>query len=113
MGANRRPATTDWAMNQYVTNELELASYLKAVGHRLLGADLRGNLVEFYFDVSAEQAVDAYFAGTPFSARELFEAHRSLRALIQQVKQHKDQIRSKCKQTQNSRAFSATTTNNY
>lgn len=81
-------------MKHYTTNDLELDSYLKASGHRLLGADLRGKLVEFYFDVSAEEAVNAYFAGTPLSARELFEAHRSLRALIQQVKQHKKRTRT-------------------
>jgi hypothetical protein len=76
----------------YTTNELELASFLKAQGHRLLGAELRGTLVEFYFPASAESAIEGYFAGVELSARELFEAHRSLRALIQQLKGHKSQI---------------------
>jgi len=74
--------------NIYRTNELEVASFLKATGHRLLGAQPSGRLIEFHFDASAEGAVDAYFAGTQLSARELFEAHCSLRALIQQVKEH-------------------------
>jgi hypothetical protein len=32
--------------------------------------------------------VERYFAGAEIPARELFEAHRHLRALIQQLKQH-------------------------
>ena len=77
---------------EYITTELELASFLKADGHRLLGADVRGRLVEFHFPVSAESAIGRYFAGAQLSARELFEAHRSLRALIQQVREHQNQI---------------------
>jgi hypothetical protein len=73
---------------QYTTIELELASFLKAQGHKLLGAQPKGRLVEFYFPASAESAVEDYFAGAQLSARELFEAHRSLRALIQQVREH-------------------------
>jgi hypothetical protein len=76
----------------YTTNELELASFLKAQGHRLLGAELRGRLVEFHFPASAESAIEDYFAGAQLPARELFETHRSLRALIQQVKGHRSQI---------------------
>ena len=34
---------------QYKTTELELASFLKAQGQRLLRAQLKGRLVEFYF----------------------------------------------------------------
>jgi hypothetical protein len=77
---------------QYKTTELELASFLKARGQRLLRAQLKGRLVEFYFPASAESAVEDYFAGAQLSARELFEAHRSLRALIQQIKSHNNQI---------------------
>ncbi len=72
----------------YTTVELELAAFLKAAGHKLLGARPSGRLVEFAFDASAESAVEQYFAGAQLSARELFEAHRSLRALIQQVREH-------------------------
>lgn len=86
-GTDQRQLTS-----QYTTNELEIASYLKATGYRVLGAELRGRLVDFYFDASAESSVEDYFAGAQLSARELFEAHRSLRALIQQVKGHKNRI---------------------
>jgi len=77
---------------QYKTTELELASFLKARGQKLLGAQLKNRLVEFYFPASAENAVMDYFAGAQLAARELFEAHRSLRALIQQVGEHHSQI---------------------
>jgi hypothetical protein len=76
----------------YRTNELELASFLKAQGHKLLGVEPKGRLVEFHFDASAEKAVEEYFAGAQLAARDLFEAHRSLRALIQQLKEHNAQI---------------------
>jgi hypothetical protein len=79
---------TDMRNDSYRTSELELASFLKAEGHKLLRAELKGKLVEFQFDASAENAVDDYFAGASLSARDLFEAHRSLRALIVQIHEH-------------------------
>jgi hypothetical protein len=78
----------------YRTSELELASFLKARGHDLINVQLRGKLVEFQFDTLAEKAVQDYFTGAQLSARELFEAHRSLRTLIQQLKEHNAQIGS-------------------
>jgi hypothetical protein len=80
----------------YQTTELELAAFLKARAHPLVEAVPQGRLVTFAFDDSAALDADAYFSGAQISARELFEAHRGLRALIQQVKEHqttKDQIR--------------------
>ena len=74
--------------NLYRTSELELASFLKAEGHKVLGAELKGKLVEFQFDASAEDAVEHYFVGASLRARDLFEAHRSLRALIVQIHEH-------------------------
>ncbi len=73
----------------YRTSELALASFLKAQGHKLLGTELKGKLVEFQFDASAEGAVEHYFAGASLPARDLFEAHRSLRALIAQMHEHR------------------------
>jgi len=72
----------------YRTNELELAAFLKARGHKLIGTQPDGRLILFSFPESASADADGYFAGTEVSATELFEAHRHLRALIQQVKQH-------------------------
>jgi hypothetical protein len=75
----------------YRTTELELASFLKARGHRLTAAKMDGRFVSFEFDPAAASDADNYFTGAPTSARELFEAHRSLRALIQQVREHSSQ----------------------
>lgn len=75
----------------YRTGELELASFLKARGHRLAGARMDGRFVSFEFDPAASADADNYFTGAATSARDLFEAHRSLRALIQQVREHASQ----------------------
>jgi hypothetical protein len=75
----------------YKTSELELASFLKTRGHKLVGAKPLGRIVEFAFNGDAADDLDAYIGGAEVSARELFEAHRSLRALIQQVKENQSQ----------------------
>jgi hypothetical protein len=75
----------------YITTELELASFLRASGQYLLCALPRGRLIEFHFPREALEQVDAYFSGAQLPARDLFEAHRSLRALIQQVKERQNQ----------------------
>jgi hypothetical protein len=76
----------------YKTSELEIASFLKARGHRLTAARMDGRLVQFEFESAASSDVSGYFSGAQTPARELFEAHRSLRALIQQVREHSQQI---------------------
>ena len=75
-------------MTLYRTNELEIASFLKARGHQLNDTRIEGHIVSFGFAAAAAADVDAYFRGIEVPARNLFEAHRALRALIQQVKQH-------------------------
>jgi hypothetical protein len=76
-------------MNQpYKTTELEIAAFLKARGHRLIEATPHGAIVEFAYPPDATPEVDAYFSGAEIRAQELFEAHRSLRALILQIKKH-------------------------
>jgi hypothetical protein len=83
--------TTAPAPQPYRTTELELASFLKARGHRLTTARMDGRFVSFEFDPAASADADNYFAGAATPARDLFEAHRSLRALIQQVREHSSQ----------------------
>jgi hypothetical protein len=78
-------------LQPYRTTELEIASFLKARGHRLTAAKLDGRFVSFEFDPAASTDVPTYFSGAETPARELFEAHRSLRAMIQQIKEHKSQ----------------------
>lgn len=78
----------------YKTGELELASFLKARGHRLLGAKWTGRYVNFEFSNNngADEDAQLYLSGIEISARELFEAHRSLRQLIKQVREYTQQI---------------------
>ena len=78
----------------YRTNELEIASFLKAKGHNVKDPRIEGHIVSFGFDPSAAADVDNYFRGIEVPARNLFEAHRALRALIQQLKQHHTQQRN-------------------
>jgi len=75
----------------YKTTELEVAAFLKSRGHKLLSAKLAGRFIAFECDPQAADDVASYFSGAETSARELFEAHRSLRALIQQVREHSAQ----------------------
>jgi hypothetical protein len=75
----------------YKTTELEIAAFLKARGHRLTSANLDGRFVTFEFASTAAADVPTYFVGAETPARELFEAHRSLRALILQIKEHSSQ----------------------
>ena len=79
------------APSTYRTTELELASFLKARGHRLVSAKMDGRVVSFEFNGDAASDVETYFSGAEVPARDLFEAHRSLRALIQQVREHDGQ----------------------
>lgn len=74
--------------SNYRTTELELAAFLKAKGCDLVNVVPLGHLVAFDFDPAASVMAESYFAGSNLPARELFEAHRSLRALIQQVREH-------------------------
>jgi hypothetical protein len=83
--------TITQAQIPYKTTELELAAFLKSRGHRLLSAKMAARFVAFEFESDAAEDVSLYFSGAEVSARELFEAHRSLRALIQQVREHSSQ----------------------
>jgi hypothetical protein len=83
--------TTTPALQPYRTTELELASFLKARGHRLTTAKMDGRFVSFEFDPAASADAENYFTGAETSARDLFQAHRALRALIQQVREHSSQ----------------------
>lgn len=70
----------------YKTTELELASFLKARGHRLLFARLDGRVVAFEFSQRGSERrhvrgigdaaldVESYFNGREVSPRELFDA---------------------------------------
>lgn len=95
--------TTTQPQMPYRTSELELAAFLKSRGHRLLSAKMAGRVVAFEFEADAAEEVSLYFSGAESSARELFEAHRSLRALIQQVREHANQTGTERQSNEHSR----------
>jgi len=69
------------------TDNLELASFLMARQHRLVGAIPSGLLVVFEFESSAAADVANFFSGsTPLPPITLFEHHRTLRSLIATVR---------------------------
>lgn len=65
------------------TENLELASYLLARGHRLTGTIPSGRLIVFEFEPRANTDVANFFSGAvPLPPITLFEHHRTLRSLI-------------------------------
>lgn len=69
------------------TDNLELAAFLMARKHRLIGAIPSGRLVAFEFEPSASADVANFFSGsTPLPPITLFEHHRTLRSLIATVR---------------------------
>lgn len=69
------------------TENLELASYLLARGHHLIGTIPTGRLVIFEFESSAGRDVANFFSGAvPLPPITLFEHHRTLRSLIATVR---------------------------
>jgi hypothetical protein len=86
-----RPAD-DSIPDTYCTDNLELASYLLARGHRLIGADPSCPLVAFVFEPRAAEDVANFFSGTtpagtaPIPPVKLFEHHRTLRSMIATIR---------------------------
>lgn len=84
--------TDDSIPDTYRTDNLELASYLLARGHRLIGADPSAPLVAFVFEPGAAEDVANFFSGTtppgaaPIPAVKLFEHHRTLRSMIATIR---------------------------
>ena len=72
----------------YITTELDIASFLVASGYRVLDSQPHGPIVQFTFDPSATTAVEGYFSGASLPVQEVFRAHRHLRTMIKQIKNH-------------------------
>ena len=75
-------------MNEYITSDLGLATYLNTIGYIIKDTQLlTANKLNFIFEstVELERDVAAYFSLSGVApARKLFEAYRSLRALTYQ-----------------------------
>jgi len=74
--------------DNYLTSELDIASFLVASGYQVISSRPLGYLVEFAFNPSACVAVEEYFAGSSLPVQEVFSAHRRLRTIIKQIKIH-------------------------
>jgi len=75
------------------TENLELAAFLLARGHRLVGAISNGRLVSFEFVRSAVPDVANFFSGAvPLPPITLFEHHRTLRSLITTVRNSQGRV---------------------
>lgn len=69
------------------TESLELASYLLARGHRLIGTDREERLVIFVFPGEATADTASFFdASVALPPIKIFEAHRSLRMMLNMVR---------------------------
>ena len=75
--------------DEFRTQSLELASYLLARGHQLVGTDREdgSSIVIFVFPGQASRDTASFFAGTiPMPPIKIFEAHRSLRMMVSALK---------------------------
>jgi hypothetical protein len=70
--------------SSFLTSDLNLAAYLLATGHRLLGLEGPAGRRSFVFARVPQDAVAAYFADAHVSARQLLNALRDLKALLSQ-----------------------------
>jgi hypothetical protein len=79
-GSNATPDT-------FRTESLELASYLLARGHRLIGTDRDDRMIIFVFPGEASSDTASFFdASVALPPIKIFEAHRSLRMMVNMVR---------------------------
>ena len=73
-----RPTADTTPTDTFRTESLELASYLLARGHRLIGTDRDDRLVIFVFHGDAVSDTASFFdASVALPPIKIFEAHRS------------------------------------
>ncbi len=81
-------------MKNYVTDELEIAAFLRATGHTLLEVtpttSLSDAMAIFTFEPRAETAVKEYKAGASLPVRDVFKAYRRLLKTVQEVKDYRE-----------------------
>lgn len=76
----------------YVTTELEIASFLVALGFEVLDYQLQGKIMAFVFEPEVTAKVSEYFSGASLPVLEVFKAHRHLRTMIKQLKMNNGTI---------------------
>ena len=69
--------------NTYRTSSLDLATFLRAQGHPIIGTDSSGALVEFIFPNDVHADIDAFYNGVvPLRPIALFETYHALRSSV-------------------------------
>jgi hypothetical protein len=84
----------------FITTDLDLASYLKTIGRRLIGTQPQGRFVAFHFEPSASADAQMYLTGASAPAQSVLATYRELRTLITKTERQKNYAR-----TSNSHTF--------
>jgi hypothetical protein len=83
------------ARSQFVTTDLDLAAYLKTIGHRLIGTQPQGRFVAFIFGQSAQADAEMYLTGAAAApVHAVLENYRVLRTLIVEKERQKKYART-------------------
>ena len=78
------------AMPPFITTDLDLAAYLKTVGHSLIGTQPQGRFVAFIFEPSAKADAEKYLTGASAPAQTVLANYRELRTLITKTERQKN-----------------------
>ncbi len=70
------------ASPSFITTDLDLAAYLKAIGRILVGTQSQGRFLAFIFDPSAKADAEMYLTGASAPAQAVLANYRELRTLI-------------------------------
>ena len=66
----------------FITTDLDLAAYLKTIGHEVTGTQSQGRFVAFMFEPSAKTDAEMYLTGASAPAQTVLANYRELRTLI-------------------------------
>jgi hypothetical protein len=78
----------------FSTTDIDLAAYLKTVGHKLTGLQPQGRFIAFLFEPSAAADAETYLTGAPTSAQGVLANYRELRTLITKTERQKNYARA-------------------
>lgn len=70
------------AMTPFITTDLDLAAYLKTIGHKITGTRPQGRFVAFLFEPPAKADAEMYLTGASAPAQTVLANYRELRTLI-------------------------------
>src|SRR5260370_1726203 len=82
------------AIPPFITTDLDLASYLKTIGRKLIGTQPQGRFVAFHFEPSASADAQKYLTGAYAPAQTILANYRDLRTLITKTERQKNYART-------------------